>query len=358
MFGPGTYTLTVSNPHSFFQVDFVSGYAIDHLGPANSNIFYSNQNRLVSADNGGTRAVLASPASLTGTVYRDTNNNGLIDAGEQPIAGVKVTATASSTTQSVVTDTDGVYTFDNLPAGSYTITETQPGDYTDGKDTLGNKGGSAAVNDKFSGIALSTGASGTGYNFGEQQALGSAFAGTQTQTIAWWNGTNGQALIKALNGGPTAKNLGNWLASNFNNLFGVNSGANNLSGKTNAQVAAFYQSLYSNVARKPESETLALALAVYVTTSNLAGTTAASPTYGFGVTSTGLGSATTSVGTSGAAFGINDGTVMTIGELLSRINVRSRNGFVWDVGVSGSFNLGENILRSQVNTLFDTINTT
>ncbi len=152
VFGPGTYTLTVSNPHSYFQVDFVGGYAIDRLGPANSNIFYSAQNRLFSADNGGTHAVLASPASLTGSVYRDTNNTGTIESGEQAIAGVKVTATAGSTTQTVVTDIYGVYTFDNLPAGTYTITETQPGDYTDGKDTLGNKAGTAA-NDKFSGIS-------------------------------------------------------------------------------------------------------------------------------------------------------------------------------------------------------------
>ena len=43
-----------------------------------------------------------------------------------------------------MTDIYGVYTFDNLPAGTYTITETQPGGYTDGKDTLGNKGGTAA----------------------------------------------------------------------------------------------------------------------------------------------------------------------------------------------------------------------
>ena len=88
VFGPGSYTLTVSNPHSYFQVDFVSGYAIDKLGPPASNIFYSAQTRLFSADNGGTHAVRTSPASLSGTVYLDANNNGTMDAGERPIAGV------------------------------------------------------------------------------------------------------------------------------------------------------------------------------------------------------------------------------------------------------------------------------
>ena len=127
IYGPGSYTLTVSIPHSYYQIDFVCGYAIDKLGPANSNIFYSAQNRLFSADNSGTHAVLASPGSLTGTVYRDANNNGVINSGEQPIAGVKVTVTGGSTTQSVVTDMYGVYTFDNLPAGTYTITEISAG---------------------------------------------------------------------------------------------------------------------------------------------------------------------------------------------------------------------------------------
>lgn len=62
-----------------------------------------------------------------------------------------------------------------------------------------------------------------------------------THTIAFWNGTSGQALIKALNGNSGAKNLGNWLAASFNNLFGTSAGAtNDLTGKTNAQVAAYY----------------------------------------------------------------------------------------------------------------------
>jgi hypothetical protein len=354
VFGPGTYTLAVSNPHSYFQIDFVGGFAIDKLGPAGSNIFYSAQARLFGADNGGTRAVRTSPASLTGTVYRDANNNGLLESGELPLAGVKVTATAGSTTQTVVTDIYGVYSFDNLPAGAYTVTETQPGDYADGKDTLGNKGGTVS-NDKFSGINLAAGALGGGYNFGEQRAAGSAFAGNQTQTVAWWNGSNGQALIKALNGGQTAKNLGYWLASNFNNLFGADAGsANNLWGKTNAQVAAYYQSLYSSAARKPETEALALALAVYVTNSSLAGTTGAS--YGFGVSASGLGAATVSVGANGAAFGINNNAVVTITELLSRTNARGRKGVVWDANGDGKLNAAESVVRNQACSLFDTIN--
>jgi len=201
---------------------------------------------------------------------------------------------------------------------------------------------------------LTAGASGTGYNFGEQQTVGSAFTGNQTQTIAWWNGSAGQALIKALNGGQTAKNLGNWLAATFNNLYGTHSGsANNLANKTNAQVAAYYQALFSNTTRRAEADTMALALADYVTNSNLAGTVATP--YGFAVSTTGLGAATANVGVNGAAFGINNNTVMTITELLSRTNTRARKGRLWDANGNATWNAAEAALRDQVFSMFESI---
>lgn len=354
LFGPGNYTMNVTIPHSFYQVDFVAGYAIDRLGPANSNIFYTPQNRLFGADNGGTHAVLLSPAALSGSVYHDSNNNGVMDPGERPIAGAKVTLAGGSATQTTLSDAYGVYTFDNLPAGTYAITETQPSQYADGQDTLGNKGGTVA-NDKFSGIVLAAGTAGAGYNFGEQQTVGTPVAANQTQTAAWWNSSTGQALIKALNGNQNAKNLGNWLAANVGNLFGSDAGsANNLSGKTNAQVASFFKTLYADAAKKTEAEMLALALSVYVTNSNLAGNAAAS--YGFSVSTTGLGASTLNVGTSGAAFGLDDNAIMTVSELLLRINLRSRKGRLWDVDGSGTLSSAETALRTQAQSLFASIN--
>ncbi len=354
VFGPGTHTLTVSNPHSYFQIDFVSGYAIDKFGPSGSNVFYTAQNRLVSADNGGTRAVLASPASLTGSVYRDANNNGTIDAGEQAIAGVKVTVSSGSLSRSVVTDVYGVYLFDNLSSGTYVITETQPGNYIDGKETLGNKGGTVG-SDKFTGIVLAAGASGTGYHFGEQQTVGLPYADNQTQSASWWNSSNGQSLIKALNSGPSAKNLGNWLASNFSNLFGANAGSpSNLAGKTNSQVAAFYRSLYSNASKKPESEALALAFNIYVTNTGLASTKATY--YGFAVSIGGLGIATANVDARGTALGVNNDTDITIAELLSRANALSRTGVLWDANGDHKISSAENVLRSQAFSLISRIN--
>ena len=121
-------------------------------------------------------------------------------------------------------------------------------------------------------------------------------------------------------------------------------------------MAAYYQSLYSNAARRAEAEFLALSLAVYVTNSNLAGSVGTS--YGFAVSTGGLGSATANVGVNGAAFGINNNTVMTIAELLSRTNARAHKGLLWDADGNGSFSSAESILRNQTYSLFDSINNT
>ena len=43
----------------------------------------------------------------------------------------------------------------------------------------------------------------------------------QFATIGFWQNSNGQAVINSFNGSSTSTALGNWLASNFPNLFGA-----------------------------------------------------------------------------------------------------------------------------------------
>ncbi len=360
VFGPGDYTLTVTIPHSFYQIDFVCGSAIDHFGPEGSNIFYSAQSRLISADNDGTHAVLTDGARLSGVVYIDANNNGMIDINERVSAGVLIKLTGTTTggksiSQSALTDTDGMYLFDNLPAGTYCIQETQYVAYSDGADTIGSLGGTKK-NDKFSGIVVGADDVGLNYNFGEKQVAGAAYTGNQTATIAYWNGSQGQALIKALNGSSSSKTLGNWLATNFNNMYGANAGSNNLAGKTNAQVASFYQGLFSTASKKLDAQTMALALSIYVTNSGLAGNVAAS--YGFAVSANGLGGSTVNVGTDGAAFGVDNNSVITALELLQRTNLRAKNGVLWNTTGDSSLSTAEKLMRDQAYELFNSINNT
>jgi plastocyanin len=63
---------------------------------------------------------------------------------------------------------DGSYLFTGLRPGTYRLVETQPTLYRDGKDTAGTSGGNAtAMNDHITGIVLASGATATGYLFGE-----------------------------------------------------------------------------------------------------------------------------------------------------------------------------------------------
>jgi uncharacterized repeat protein (TIGR01451 family) len=122
--------------------------------------------------------------SLAGLVFEDfsataaNNNNGIFDGGENPIANVTVTLTGTDVLGNAVnvtaqTDAAGAYVFrDLLPpqAGTtYTITETQPTGYIDGRHTPGNAAtpGSATTSNVIDGIAITAGQAATGYLFGE-----------------------------------------------------------------------------------------------------------------------------------------------------------------------------------------------
>ncbi len=115
------------------------------------------------------------PATLSGFVYVDSDNDGIKDVGEAPISGVTVTLTGTNDLGTVITMTtttnaSGAYTFGDLRpsnASGYTVTETQPSAYLDGKDTAGSAGGSTTVNDKISNIVLVPGTTSINNNFGE-----------------------------------------------------------------------------------------------------------------------------------------------------------------------------------------------
>ena len=248
-----------------------------------------------------------------------------------------------------------MYVFDDLPAGTYAVAETAPATYTTGLATVGSVPGTASTG-KITNIHLGAGVSDPNNDFGLQQPSSGPVAGNQTGSIAFWNGTSGQALIKALNGGPTATGLSAYLASSFPDIYGKNAGNNNLAGKTNSQVATFYQQLYGESGPKLDAETLALALATYVTKSSLAGNVAAS--YGFAVSAAGLGTATFNVGVNGAAFGVDDNTVLTIQDLLTLTDAQAHKGLLWDLNGNGQLSPAETILRLQADELFDAINST
>jgi uncharacterized repeat protein (TIGR01451 family) len=138
------------------------------------------------------------PANLSGYVYHDANNDGL-RTGEQGILGAVVTLTGTNdlgqpVTFSTTTDANGLYNFTNLRPGTYSLVETQPATYLDGKDTIGTQGGTAG-NDTFTKIILGAGATGTENNFGE---LKTAAIGDRV-----WFDANGNGVQDGTEGGKS-----------------------------------------------------------------------------------------------------------------------------------------------------------
>jgi SdrD B-like domain len=112
--------------------------------------------------------------TISGYVYIDNNNNGIVDANESGIAGVKIDlipeGACSTGTKSATTDNGGKYQFLDLAPCTYTLSEIQPANYSDGIETVGKINnatiGITTQNDKITGILIN--ANNSVYNnFGE-----------------------------------------------------------------------------------------------------------------------------------------------------------------------------------------------
>ena len=122
--------------------------------------------------------VAINSSGISGYVYHDANNDGVRGGGEIVLTNVTITLTGTNHLGNAValttnTAADGSYTFLGLRPGSYTITETQPAGYLDGKETVGTLYGGTVVNTVDSQvissvvIPLGSQATGVNYNFGE-----------------------------------------------------------------------------------------------------------------------------------------------------------------------------------------------
>ena len=111
-------------------------------------------------------------ASIAGVVYVDADDDGIQDAGEDGISGVTITLTGTdilgnTVNQTATTDANGAYQFDNLADGTYQVTQTQPNNFIDGQETVGNNATATAVDNAFNNLDLDAGVAATEFNFGE-----------------------------------------------------------------------------------------------------------------------------------------------------------------------------------------------
>jgi hypothetical protein len=295
-------------------------------------------------------------ASISGVVYVDVNQNGLFDGNEPGLDGVTVELQdGSGNVLETATTVGGFYLFDGLPTGTYRIHKIQPTGVTDGPEYLGSLGGSVVANDTMQLTLNATDA--TDYAFAE---LGQQVTHGNAAGVGFWQAKNGQDLIKA--GGEA---LANWLSANFANVFGNTFGGANATGDA---VAAFYKNqLFAQTGKnaagpaKVDAQFMAVALAAYFTDSGLAGNVAAS--YGFNVTDVGTGDRVVNVGTAGAAFGVSNGTTLTVMQLLQATNAQTDTSnhvtgfaYLYDTNGDGVISADEANLRTLANGVYSFIN--
>ena len=131
----------------------------------------------VAGSSGNHFGELASNSVISGRVWLDADNNGVIDAAETGIAGVRIDLVGTDiagnpVSRSTVTDANGNYQFDALAPGNYSVREPQqPAGTLDGRSLAGPLGGSATAvgtaPSAISTIVLGLSQTAAANNFGE-----------------------------------------------------------------------------------------------------------------------------------------------------------------------------------------------
>ncbi len=193
---PGTYQLVQKQPDGYLDVGAHAGSAGGEVaddGAGDANIISNIEIPLGDTDATGYDFKEVRPASISGNVWHDEDNDGVFDPDEQGIADVLIQVTRVGAKDGVTTDpfadmdpvfvrtgANGSYAVDQLPPGIYEVVEINnypPANdplapYVDGKDSVGLVRGEqngTRTNDRFTQIELCADDHGEEYNFGEVQ---------------------------------------------------------------------------------------------------------------------------------------------------------------------------------------------
>jgi uncharacterized repeat protein (TIGR01451 family) len=170
---PGSYRIVLpTQPASFLPGKESSGGTVLSVPPGTNSIPVT----LTTGDSVNNDFGELVPSALAGTVFLDSNDDGILDNGEHGLPGVQLTLsgtddTGAAVSQILSTNPAGAFQFTNLRPGQYTISESPPAGYLDGKITVGSAGGTVGSH-QITNINLNQGTSGTGNNFAELTAGG------------------------------------------------------------------------------------------------------------------------------------------------------------------------------------------
>ncbi|TFW29789.1 SdrD B-like domain-containing protein [Duganella callida] len=157
---PGTYSVSVSAPKGYVAVTAGQG----GNGAADSDVDAGGNSANITLTPGQVKtdvdAGFYRPVSLGDKVWFDSNRDGVQDAGEAGVAGVKVVlldASGNPTGATATTDANGNYSFTNLKPGTYSVQfdkATLPADYY---FTTSGQGSSANADGKSGQLTLNSG---------------------------------------------------------------------------------------------------------------------------------------------------------------------------------------------------------
>lgn len=147
-------TIPALAPNETAVVTILANVAATSTGSITNTVTVTATNDTVSTNNTATATTtltLPVQANISGRLYVDSNNDGTGQTTESGISGITVTLTGTPTggsasiTRTTTTDTNGDYNFMNVDAGLYTVTASQPGDFTFRAANPGTTGGTAGT---------------------------------------------------------------------------------------------------------------------------------------------------------------------------------------------------------------------
>lgn len=326
---PTSGTITYDLVNNIFTVSGNHTYTSEGSFPVHVLINHGN-NPLATAS--GTATVKDAPLAAIGTPVA-------LKAGSPAMVQVAHFTDADPT--SMAGDYTATIAWGNGQVTQGTVSSSGGGVYVVTGSNIYATPGTYAVNVQ---ITDGGGSTATAGSTATVTALNQAVKTGLSGSTGFWAGSNGQALINGFNNTITSTALANWLATAFPNLYGAGAGLNNLTGQANAQVAAYYLSLY-NSGFAAQAEVLAAALNLYATTESLGGLSALS--YGFTVNTNGLGAYTYNVGVNGLAFNVANNASVPVGLLLAEVNLKSASGVLYS---------GDTTLQAEAGSVFDSIN--
>ncbi|HND55152.1 MAG TPA: SdrD B-like domain-containing protein, partial [Pirellulaceae bacterium] len=104
---------------------------------------------------------------IGGRVYADFNKDGLSDPGEPGMSNIEIRL-VGDVSRTTTTARDGSYRFADLPAGTYSILETHPSAYEDGRENPQKASVSTVDNDAYRNLTLGAGEHLDAFDFGER----------------------------------------------------------------------------------------------------------------------------------------------------------------------------------------------